>query len=252
MKRTLLASVIGLALTTVGCGADSSETQQNKDAATYKDAAVNKDAPAAGSDVLVLADTKDLPAPTPDTPPDAPLPKDVPPIDLPRLDVNALDVADTGKDVVDVRAPIDTTIDTGALDGAGTLDGGRPILDAQAVDLTALTSVIGFPCRNDSDCCITIDNCMNVAYLYSKAPGAALAPEISPPPGGMCTACIAPTIQVSCVSGQCVGTRISSYPAELRKDHCGYVKLADAGTHAPLKLDAGALTTKSSWSCGGN
>lgn len=248
MKRSLLASLIGLALATSGCGSDSPEPQQKKDAAA------NKDTPPAGGDVLVFADGKDLPASPPETMPDLPVPADTPAAhDVTKLDVAAVDVGDApAKDTADAPAGIDSGIDALALDQSSALDGARAVLDTQAVDLTALTSVIGFPCRNDGDCCIAIDNCMNVAYLYSKGPGAAPAPEISPPAGGICTSCIPPSIQVTCVSGQCVGTRISSYPAELRNSHCGYVKLADAGVHVPMKVDAAPPTTKSSWSCGGD
>jgi hypothetical protein len=127
----------------------------------------------------------------------------------------------------------------------------HPVLDAQAVDLSALSSVTGFPCRNNDDCCIALDTCMNVAYLYSKGPGADEPPTISPPSNGYCTACIPPPIQVSCEDGQCVGTRISSYPTALLTSHCGYIPLTDAGTHAPQKADAGTPTTKSVWTCGG-
>lgn len=244
MKRTLLASLVGLALATVGCGSDSPETPQNKDAAA------NKDAPPAGSDVLVVADAKDLAPTSPEAMPDLPAPKDTPvAYDVTKLDVTAVDVADApAKDVADAPVALDTTIDTVAVDQAGALDGARPGLDAQAVDLSALPAVTSFPCRDDDDCCTTVDSCMGRVYLYSQGPGG--SPASIPPSTGMCLPCMAPAIQVACVSGQCVGTKVSSYPSALLKSHCGTLSLTDAGAHAPKKVDAGAPPTKSVWSCG--
>jgi hypothetical protein len=243
MKRTLFASLVGLALATVGCGTDSAQPLQNKDAA------VNKDAPPGTSDVLVLADTKDLPPPSPDTMPDLPAPKDGPvAYDVTKLDVAAVDGADAaGKDVADAPVALDATIDLGAVDQGSALDGGQGV-DAQTVDLSALPAVTSFPCRNDDDCCTTVDSCMGRVYLYSQGPGGSL-PTI-PPSTGTCLPCMAPAIQVTCVSGQCVGAKVSSYPSALLKSHCGTLSLSDAGAHAPKKVDAGAPTTKSVWTCG--
>ena len=253
---------MGILLVIPGCGSDSpSGTQQSKDAALG-----GKDASAPGSDVPATSDSKDLPPSSPDVSTgaeskDGPLlPGDVvgPQVDLPPdlAPADSWDVA--AKDATDALEAIDTamdmTMDTtvdSVVDRGGFLDATdeRPSLDGPTVDVSALSAVIGFPCRSDSDCCIEIDSCMNVAYLYSKGPGAAPAPEI-PASTGMCTGCIPPTIQVSCMSGQCVGTRVSGYPGGLMNSHCGFVPL-DAGTHAPPNLDAGAPTTKSVWTCSG-
>lgn len=244
MKHPLLASLVGLALATVGCGSDSPETLQNKDAAA------NKDAPQAGGDVLVLTDSKDLAPASPETMPDLPASKDGPvAYDVTRFDVTAVDMADApAKDVADAPVALDTTFDTVAVDQGSALDGARPGLDAQAVDLSALPAVTSFPCRSDDDCCTTVDSCMGRVYLYSQGPGGS-APAI-PPSTGMCLPCMTPAIQVTCVSGQCVGTKVSNYPSALLKSHCGTLSLTDAGAHAPKKVDAGAPTTKSVWSCG--
>jgi hypothetical protein len=150
----------------------------------------------------------------------------------------------------DTAALTDSAVDLGAaFDGLGespTLDTGAP---EAGIDSPA---AVGFPCRNDSDCCIEIDSCMNIAYLYSRASGAAAPPTIQPPAGGMCTACMPPTIQVRCVSGQCAGERIAGYPAALMSGHCGYVALPDGGLTALQDvIDAGSVSTKSVWTCGG-
>lgn len=244
MKHALLVSLVGLALATVGCGADSSETPQKKDAAA------NKDAPAAGGDVLVFADAKDLPSSSPEAMPDLPAPKDTPvAYDVTKLDVAAMDMADAStKDGADAPVALDTTVDAVAVDQAVAPDGAHPGLDAQAVDLSALTAVTSFPCRNDGDCCTTVDTCMGRVYLYSQGPGGSL-PTI-PPTTGMCLPCMTPAIQVTCVSGQCLGTKVSSAPSSLLKSHCGTLSLTDAGAHAPKAVDAGPPTTKSVWSCG--
>ncbi len=183
-----------------------------------------RDASVPYADVVVTADTKDVPAITSDT---TNLQADA--------TVDAPDVA--AKDLAPAEAPgfPDARLDT----VAGDLG---PIFD----------TAVGYPCRNDSDCCIEIDSCMNIAYLYSKAPGAAGPPAIQSPPGGMCTACIPPTIQVRCLSGQCVGERISGYPSSLMSDHCGYVALPDGGLTALQDIiDAGSVSTKSVWTCSG-
>ena len=251
MKRNGIGCLAVLALTAVGCGSDSpSELQQYKDAdVDSKNAAVDsKDAPAVvdtrdvsapNADVVVTADTKDVPAITSDAA-DA---------------VEALEVA--AKDLAPAEAPgfLDAGLDTVAVDLGPIFDTGaeRPAIDTKTADLAADSpATIGYPCRNDSDCCIEIDSCMNIAYLYSKAPGAAGPPAIQPPTGGMCTACIPPTIQVRCLSGQCVGERISGYPSSLMSGHCGYVALPDGGlTALEDVIDAGSVSTKSVWTCGG-
>jgi hypothetical protein len=103
-----------------------------------------------------------------------------------------------------------------------------------------------YTCRDDSDCCIVVDTCMDVAYLYSKAPGATGSPSI-PPSTGLCVPCIPPAIQVRCNLGQCVGEKISTgvdYESPMRKDHCGRVALPDAGSSV-----SGHPHAATSWGC---
>jgi hypothetical protein len=129
-------------------------------------------------------------------------------------------------------------------------------LDSTAVDTSKPDTLVavGYPCRNDSDCCISIDSCMATAYLYSKGPGGA------PPPGGStstggCLACIPPAVQVRCVSGQCQGERIPSvYSGALLNAHCGYVAPLDGGIYPSydvITVDAAVtIATTTSWHCG--
>jgi hypothetical protein len=106
-----------------------------------------------------------------------------------------------------------------------------------------------YSCRNDSDCCIAIDTCNEVAYLYSNAPGATGRPSFSS--STTCVPCISPAVQVRCDQGQCVGEKIPTgvdYNSSLRKDHCGPVSLPDAGASSMYQpAYAGAQPT--SWGC---
>jgi hypothetical protein len=260
MKRNGLGYLVGSILMIAACGSDSPSDQQ-----PYKDAAVDsKDAPAGGGDVLAPADTRDATTTNADVvvPADS---KDAPATTTDATSsqtdaVEALALADaievTAKDLspADTLGFVDTQLDTVAVDLGPILDtaADQPMVDAQTADLAVdALAALGFACRNDSDCCIEVDSCMNVAYLYSKAPGAAGAPTI-PPPGGMCTDCIPPTIQVRCVSAQCVGQRISGYPSSLMNSHCGYIPLTDGGVSVHQVIDAGTVSTKSVWTCSGD
>lgn len=157
-------------------------------------------------------------------------------------------------------APLDTSV--------GSTDTAREalVVDARVADLGvsteggtvkrdgADTSPPSFPCSDDSECCIKTDTCMNVATMYSTAPGASPAPEI--PSSGTCTKCIPPIIQVRCVSHQCVGERLPTASAPMVSSHCGPLKLPDAGTSGthllpPLVPDASAPPPRSSWTCSG-
>jgi len=171
---------------------------------------------------------------------------DIAPDERPSTDV----VDSAMESVADHPAPFDTTIDSGTKDGsaeAGLKD--APTADATPDAMTVTT----FPCRTDSDCCIAIDGCMAVAYLYSKGPGGSGPPALpTHNPGDMCLACIPPAVQVRCVSKQCVGEKISTYPSQLTKDHCGYVNLPDGGLYSLYEnIDGGSpAPVRSTWSCG--
>jgi len=206
-----------------------------------------KDAPAAGKDVGANTDVEDvqtaksdLPAP-PDAVPDK------------ASDFLASDAA---------RADLVAPVDLYPVDSAGNqpdlgLDAGRTetIADSNPEVGGEVASPVDFPCAGDSDCCVEVDSCMNVAYLYSVAPGAASPPVIQP--SKECTACIPPSIEVRCVSGQCVGEYLSM--GRMLGGHCGFVPLDGGTTTAPgpesapptSKVDSGTIPHKSVWGCGG-
>lgn len=232
-----------LALAVTACGSDSPSEQR-----THPDASVGgTDAPGAGRDVVVTPDTYDSAVPnaevavTPET-------NDIP--------MDTSDATHPEADAVEVLALAspDTSAPEAAIDSSPSFPRSDADIesDTGALEVAIDSTPAGFPCRSDSDCCIKIDNCMNIAYLYSKAPGAAAPPPIPSPDAGVCTACIPPAIQVRCMSGQCIGERISGYPSSLLHDHCGYVTLADGGLTALQEIiDAGSVSTKSVWTCGG-
>jgi len=127
-------------------------------------------------------------------------------------------------------------------------DGARPdaVPDVPAAEAPAPAN---YSCRNDSDCCIAIDTCNEVAYLYSKVPGATGLPSF--PPTTTCVPCVSPAVQVRCDQGQCVGEKISTgvdYNSPIRRDHCGPVTLPDAGA-ASMYQPAYAGAQQTSWGC---
>jgi hypothetical protein len=246
MKRNTIGYLVVLSLAIAGCGSDSpSEQLPSKDAA-----ADSKDAPTAGSDVLATADVPDMANTYKPDAADTPEAADGPAAtsDAPKPQPDAIDLPA----VTDAH---DAVADAGIADLAKEPDaiGERPTFDTNPYEAPFDSpAVVPLPCRGDSDCCIEIDSCMNIAYLYSKAPGAPAPPTIQPPSGGMCTACMIPTIQVRCVSGQCTGDRIAGYPSTLMTGHCGYVALPDGGVTALQDvIDAGAISTKTVWTCSG-
>ena len=239
------------ALSGLACGDDQPKpSPQAKDAAASpSDSLTASDLPA--PDAAFAADrASDKNQPTPDTFVASTL--DVAPADGPLADV----VADSPEtDAPDHPVPIDSAIDTGTKDvaaEAGTKDVAAEAgtKDTATVDTTTVTS---FPCRNDSDCCIAVDSCMAMAYLYSKGPGGAGPPTLPVHnPGDGCLACIPPAVQVRCVSGQCVGEKISSYDSQFTSAHCGTLAIPDGGTYPLyLSIDGGSpVPVKTTWSCG--
>ena len=155
-----------------------------------------------------------------------------------------LDDAQAETSAPDDGAEPDLAADAGRPDTAGA----ETMADLAADVVVDASEPPDLRCRNDSDCCIVIDGCMATAYLYSKAPGATGPPPF-PPNNGMCLACIPPAVQVSCVSGQCVGEKLSSsvmWEGTILQDHCGPVALPDAGTGDQAAY-AGAAQI--SWGC---
>jgi hypothetical protein len=155
-----------------------------------------------------------------------------------------------------VQATLDGSSERGAAEAGQAaevqIDVGKP--DAALPDVAPDVAGEAAPppsyaCRDDSDCCIVIDNCMAMAYLYSKAPGATGQPSFPGSGRDTCAACIPPAVQVRCDSGQCVGEKVSSvYSGPLNQNHCGPVALPDGGA-ALYYQPAYAGAQQTSWSC---
>jgi hypothetical protein len=139
----------------------------------------------------------------------------------------------------------------GQCTGACPPDAGQPDTakkDAAPDVAAAEAPPANYTCRDDSDCCIVVDTCINHAYLYSIAPGATGRPTL--PPSGVCNRCVPPAVQVRCELGQCVGTELSDgadLAGQLRQNHCGLIGLPDAGARLYTPAYAGAQPT--SWGC---
>jgi len=232
------------ALSTFACGSDQHPPSTgNQDGSTAPgDSALLKDLPAPDAAFATDKEGDRVPQ-TPDTNRDLPL--DIAPDERPPTDI--VDMALEG--ATDHPAPLDTAIDTAIEAGVKDAHDAAPTADT-APDTATVTT---FPCRTDSDCCIAIDGCMAVAYLYSKGPDGAGPPSLPTHNlGDMCLACIPPAVQVRCVSKQCVGEKISTYSSQLTKDHCGYVNLPDGGLYALYEtIDGGSpAPVRTTWSCG--
>jgi hypothetical protein len=172
-----------------------------------------------------------------------------------KADVGAMDVAypiDVVMDTtaVDVRLLVDITVDRQVPDA----------LDAATMPVEAGSEValsIGFPCRDDSECCIAVDECEGMAYLYSKGPGAAPPPNVSGGGDTGCVNCSPPGIQLRCTAGQCQGEVIpyTFYLDPLTLAHCGFLPRADGGIamkqENPSSDGGTTIGTKTAWGCGG-
>jgi hypothetical protein len=107
-------------------------------------------------------------------------------------------------------------------------------------------------CTTDSDCCVSVDECMATATLTGNR-------GYGPVPGthATCLPCMVPAIQVQCQGGFCVGTRLINFydsSSPLLHSHCGAIALPDAGAaHAAsphAAVDAGQ-SYQTFWTCGG-
>ena len=251
MIKACCIGVFGALLLAAGCGSGSSaEEAQNKDATVDgkagADAATGVDSKTFATDTAGRPDTRpaDLGKDSALAPEDAPV---APPIDAAAVDAASETLKQDGPkaETLPIDLGVDARTDLGPFSEAGTA---KPDTAADT-----FSGPPNFTCRNDSDCCIKIDSCMNVAYLYSKAPGASPEPEIPPSPNGWCTACVPPTVQVRCVNKQCVGEKLTTSTSEsMPSSRCGPLKLdAGASAYHDLPSDAGTLPPPSRWSCGG-
>jgi len=106
------------------------------------------------------------------------------------------------------------------------------------------------PCSEDSDCCVVNDDCLATAYVVASKDAGNVASLIASADNSRCTACITPTIQVSCgPSGTCVAQKIDllcdsttfRYPG----DHCGKLGVPASCLDTTPAEDAGFASAQS-------
>jgi len=97
-------------------------------------------------------------------------------------------------------------------------------------------------CVQDSDCCVVNDGCHSTAYLIASKDSAQVSSLIASSDNTTCNRCLTPMLQVSCVSGACVGERIvracmlsMPYPG----NHCGKLELPPSCVSSTSSDDAG-------------
>jgi hypothetical protein len=117
------------------------------------------------------------------------------------------------------------------------------------------------PCLQESDCCVVNDGCHSTAYLVASKDSSKVSSLIASADNSTCTRCVTPMLQVSCVSGMCVGERINftcRLPMPYPGNHCGKLDVPpscfsssmsdDGGTNLP---DGVALKPLAIFRCGG-
>jgi len=84
------------------------------------------------------------------------------------------------------------------------------------------------PCIQDADCCVVNDGCHSTVYLVASKDSAEVTSLLASADNSTCNRCVTPQIQVSCVSGACVGERIDfacKLPMPYPGNHCGQVEV---------------------------
>lgn len=127
-------------------------------------------------------------------------------------------------------------------------------IDAPAIDAgpsAALDQAEGYAngnasCTVDSDCCVVFDGCVNrglVVGVGDKDKVASLLSEYDQYEGtigtaSVCTGCIPPPVQVTCVNNKCIGTEIpftqpdgGTVDPSLWQNHCGRKLNVPASSH---------------------
>ena len=117
------------------------------------------------------------------------------------------------------------------------------------------------PCLQESDCCVVNDGCHSTAYVVASKDSSKVSSLIASADHSTCDRCVTPMLQVSCVSGVCVGERINfrcPLPMPYPGNHCGRLEVPpsclsssttdDGGTNLP---NGGALKPLGIFRCGG-
>jgi hypothetical protein len=100
-----------------------------------------------------------------------------------------------------------------------------------------------FRCQSDDDCCAVSDPCLTTMQVVGLPYKEALEADIAANPKDRCTSCLAPSVQVTCVDGQCLGYKVGFGtwpPSGLAATHCGALPVATGGT---LSGSAGSVTS---------
>jgi hypothetical protein len=98
------------------------------------------------------------------------------------------------------------------------------------------------PCLQDSDCCVVNDSCHSTAYVVASKDTAKVSSLIASADNSTCDRCVTPMLQVSCVSGACLGERIDfacSLPIPYPGNHCGKIELPASCLSSTTRDDAG-------------
>jgi hypothetical protein len=121
-------------------------------------------------------------------------------------------------------------VGTAVLAGCGS-DSDAPTTatpDARAQALAYATD--NLPCTSEADCCVVFDGCRATSLIVAAVDKDKVASLLATASKDMCVGCIAPAVQVKCVSGKCSGVEliagsgaglVAGEPA--RVDHCGAV-----------------------------
>lgn len=100
---------------------------------------------------------------------------------------------------------------------------------------------LDFSCNSDSDCCVVTDACMTELWLVAKKQMSEMQSYVSWREQDErkigCSACIPPSVQVSCENGQCKGTVVYDDPQmnDLMETHCGRLSVTDSAGVSPSK-----------------
>ncbi len=90
-------------------------------------------------------------------------------------------------------------------------------------------------CETARDCCAVLDACRAQLLVVSAKDKPRVEQLLAAAPQDSCVRCVVPPVQVDCVEGVCVGTKLVStmnqsldeFPSELARTHCGKMRTPD-------------------------
>lgn len=133
--------------------------------------------------------------------------------------------------------PATGTGDAAAAGSGGSGAGGAAGAAGCHGDAAAWAAITQGPiaCTKASDCCVVVNPCVNQAQVVGKADFSG-APALWPYCDGMCTACIAPAVDIVCDNGQCglVAVDFMDASPDQSTSRCGVDATPVVGTPKPL------------------